>query len=819
MELTYNPQLTEEQAQAFWVEHQSFIAKENTGKEKYYCLSMLPYPSGQLHMGHVRNYTIGDVVSRFQRMQGKEVLQPIGWDAFGLPAENAALKHKVAPSEWTRKNIAHMKEQFKRLGFAYDWSRELATCDPSYYRWEQWLFVQLFKQGLVYRKKSFVNWDPVDQTVLANEQVIDGKGWRSGAAVERREISQWFFKITAYAEELLNDLDTLTGWPEQVRTMQRNWIGRSVGADIQFEIVEPHHSPLTVYTTRADTLFGVTYLSIAPQHALALKAAETDPAIAAFIEQCKAGAVAEADRAKQEKLGIATAFHARHPLTGESIPVWVANYVLMEYGSGAVMAVPAHDERDFEFAQKYNLPIQVVLKPTDDKTIDYTKEPFLDNGILINSKSFDGLTSEAALNAITKALEKNSAGSQKVHYRLRDWGVSRQRYWGTPIPIIYCDSCGAVAVPEKDLPVVLPENVVLTHPGSPLKDMPEFFNCQCPQCGKDAHRETDTLDTFVESSWYYARYTCPDQNENMLDDRANYWLAVDQYVGGVEHAVLHLLYARFFYKVLRDQGLVKTSEPFTKLLTQGMVLKDGAKMSKSKGNVVEPNVLVNKYGADTARLFIMFAAPPEQNLEWNDAAVEGAFRYLNRLWKLVYQHTAKPMAPDLNTALLSAEHQKIWQQVQQTTQKVTKDFGQRLMFNTAVASMMELTNALTPLTTDNHPQAQALLRAGLNHLVLLLSPIAPHICHALWKELGHKEAVIDAAWPIVDENALVKTEINWMIQVNGKLRGQLTLPIDMPAPEVEVAACENPNVKKFLEGKAIKKIIIVPGKLINIVAT
>jgi len=816
METLYQPQIQELAVQAYWQENHSFTAHENTTKPKFYCLSMIPYPSGQLHMGHVRNYTIGDVIARFQRMLGKEVLHPIGWDAFGLPAENAALQHKVAPSTWTRNNIAHMSEQFKRLGFSFDWNREIATCDPEYYRWEQWLFVRLFKKGLVYQKESVVNWDPVDQTVLANEQVIDGRGWRSGALVEQREISQWFFKITAYAEELLNELDNLTGWPEQVRTMQRNWIGRSIGAEIHFS-VPVAKTQLTVFSTRADTLYGVSFLAIAPQHPLAKHVAEQNPKLAEFIEACELGTTAEAVRAKQEKLGMDTGLFAKHPLTGEMLPIWIANFVLMEYGSGAVMAVPAHDLRDHEFALKFNLPIKPVIKPKDDTVIDYQQTAYNTFGILLNSAEFNGLTSEQALIAITDLLQEKQAGERKVHYRLRDWGVSRQRYWGAPIPIIYCPECGAVPVPEKDLPVILPENIVLSQAGSPLAELAEFVNTTCPHCGKAAKREIDTFDTFVESSWYFARNACIDQKNKMLDERVNYWLPVDQYIGGIEHAVLHLLYARFFYKVLRDEGLLQSNEPFTRLLTQGMVLKDGVKMSKSKGNTVDPQKLIDQYGADTVRLFMMFAAPPEQSLEWSDAGVEGAQRYLKRLWKLTQTHLAHAKSGSVNKAQLNGAQKKIWQQTQQTIQKVTDDLGRRQTFNTAIASIMELTNALSSLADDTDPMSQAVLRQGLENILLLLSPMVPHITHILWEQLGHQNGIVNAAWPVADKEGLEREEINWVVQVNGKLRAQLTLPVDTTQADIEHMATTNDQVQKFIIDKTIKKIIVVPGKLVNIV--
>ena len=659
MDNHYNPQEIEEQAQLYWQKKQCFNVTEDLNKEKFYCLSMFPYPSGSLHMGHVRNYTLGDVISRHQRALGKNVLQPFGWDAFGLPAENAAIKNGVPPAIWTQQNIASMKEQLMRLGNAYDWRRELATCNPDYYRWEQWFFIKLFEKGLVYRKKAEVNWDPVDKTVLANEQVVDGRGWRSGALVERKEIAQWFLKITAYADELLNDLDTLTHWPQQVKTMQRNWIGRSEGTEVFFE-VEGYDKKLTIYTTRVDTLMGVSYLAIAPDHPLSKKSAQNNPEIQLFLDGCSGVRLAEAELATMEKRGVATSFYAIHPITNAKIPVWIANFVLMQYGSGAVMAVPAHDVRDWEFAQKYKLPIYPVINPTGEHEHDYNKSAFTNEGTLCNSHDFDGLTSTVAKDVITDYLQQHKLGQTKVHYRLRDWGVSRQRYWGAPIPIVHCEACGMVPVPEEALPVVLPENVSLTGSGSPLAQCSEFVNTKCPRCNQDATRETDTFDTFMESSWYYARFACKAQDNAMLDDRAKYWTPVDQYIGGIEHAIMHLLYARFFHKLMRDEGLVNSDEPFKALLSQGMVLKDGHKMSKSLGNTVDPNHLIDTYGADTARLFVMFAAPPEQSLEWSDAGVEGCYRFLKRVWTFCIKN--KTLCQEINELIADGNASVHWQQ-------------------------------------------------------------------------------------------------------------------------------------------------------------
>jgi leucyl-tRNA synthetase len=815
MQQEYRPAEIENSVQQWWRDNNSFKVVEDTEKEKYFCLSMFPYPSGQLHMGHVRNYTIGDVISRFQRMQGKNVLQPMGWDAFGLPAENAAIKNKVAPADWTYKNIDYMRGQLQRLGLGYDWDRELATCTPEYYRWEQWLFTRLFEKGLVYKKTAAVNWDPVDNTVLANEQVIDGRGWRSGALVEKRDIPQWFMKITDYADQLLEDLDQLDGWPEQVRTMQANWIGRSEGVQIEFA-TDSAEDNLLVYTTRPDTLMGVTYVAVAAEHPLALKAAETNAELKAFIEECKVMETSEAALETAEKKGVATGIEVTHPVTGEKIPVWAANFVLMGYGTGAVMSVPAHDQRDYEFAQKYGLSVKQVIEPVDDAECDLTKAAFTEKGRLVESAQFSGLSSAEAFNAIAEYLAENNKGEKQVNYRLRDWGVSRQRYWGTPIPIINCPECGSVPVPEQDLPVTLPEDVIVDGSGSPIKSMPEFYQCKCPKCGGDAERETDTFDTFFESSWYYARYTCPDNDQAMLDERANHWLPVDQYVGGIEHAVLHLLYARFFHKLMRDEGLVSGDEPFKNLLTQGMVLKDGAKMSKSKGNTVDPQALIDQYGADTARLFMMFAAPPEQSLEWSDKAVEGSHRFLNRLWRTVQEHVEKGDVPTLDKDALSDGLKDLRRQAYQALEKVADDIERRHTFNTAIATVMELMNHVTK-SNDKSEQAPAVMQEVLELAVLMLAPITPHICHRLWQALGHDSSIVDEAWPELDESALVQDKIELMVQVNGKLRAKIKVAADAQNDAIEALALSDENVKKFTDDKEIRKVIVVPGRLINIV--
>lgn len=863
----YQPRDLEAAAQNFWDEQQSFAVTEQQGKDTYYCLSMFPYPSGKLHMGHVRNYTIGDVIARYQRMLGKNVLQPMGWDAFGMPAENAAMKNNVAPAKWTYENIEYMKTQLKSLGLAFDWSREVTTCKPDYYRWEQWLFTRLFEKGVIYRKNGTVNWDPADQTVLANEQVIDGRGWRSGALIEKREIPMYYFRITDYADELLESLDELPGWPEQVKTMQRNWIGKSRGMEVQFPYDQAsigHEGALKVFTTRPDTLMGATYVAVAAEHPLATQAAQGNPALQAFIDECKSGSVAEADMATQEKKGMPTSLLVEHPLTGEKLPVWVANYVLMHYGDGAVMAVPAHDERDFEFAQKYNLPVKAVVRTSaGDEVGSEWLAAYGEHGQLINSGEFDGLDFSGAFDAIEAALIRKDLGKSRTQFRLRDWGISRQRYWGCPIPIIHCPSCGDVPVPEDQLPVVLPENVVPDGAGSPLARMPEFYECTCPKCGTAAKRETDTMDTFVESSWYFARYASPNYEGGLVDPKAaNHWLPVDQYIGGIEHAILHLLYARFFHKLMRDEGLVTSNEPFKNLLTQGMVVAEtyyrvasnggrdwfnpadveverdakakiiGArlktdglpveiggteKMSKSKNNGVDPQAMIDAYGADTCRLFMMFASPPDMSLEWSDSGVEGASRFLRRVWRLAHGHVAQGLPGKLDIAALDDAQKVIRRGIHAAIKQASTDVGQFHKFNTAIAQVMTLMNVL-----EKAPQAseqdRALLQEGLEAVTLLLAPITPHLSHALWKELGHTQAVIDAGWPTVDESALVQDTITLVVQVNGKLRGQVEMPAAASREEIEAAARNNDNVLRFLDGLTIRKVIVVPGKLVNIVA-
>ena len=864
MHETYNPEQIETAAQQYWTNNQSFRVKEDPAREKFYCLSMFPYPSGKLHMGHVRNYTIGDVIARYQRMLGKNVLQPMGWDAFGLPAEGAAIKNRMAPADWTYSNIAYMKGQLKRLGFGYDWGRELATCKPEYYKWEQWLFTELYKKGLVYKKNSVVNWDPVDQTVLANEQVIDGRGWRSGALVERREIPQWFIKITAYAEELLEELDRLEGWPEKVRTMQRNWIGKSYGVRFAFPYeLEGKSEQLWVYTTRADTIMGVTFCAVAAEHPLALYAARDNPELTAFIEECKHGGTAEADLATMEKKGLPTGISVTHPLTGEAIPVWVGNYVLMGYGEGAVMAVPAHDERDFHFAQRYGLPIKQVIQVAGETfSTDAWQEWYADKerGVCVHSGKYDGLNYKAAVDAIAADLAAKGLGDKQVQFRLRDWGVSRQRYWGAPIPMINCPLCGTVPVPKEDLPVRLPEDVTFDETGgSPIKRMPEWSSCTCPQCGADAERETDTFDTFMESSWYYARYACPDNTEAMLDERANYWLPVDHYIGGIEHAILHLLYARFYHKLLRDVGLVQSNEPFTRLLTQGMVIAEtyyreetdgkktwfnpseveteldgkgrvvaarlkgdgepvipggSEKMSKSKNNGVDPQAMVDRYGADTARLYTMFTAPPDQSLEWSDEGLEGAHRFVKRLWTLAATrqaaiHGAGNAIPSLDDGQRAARRE-----LHEALQQALFDF-ERHQFNTVVSACMKMVNTLYKL--GDTPADQALLREGLGFVLRLLAPIAPHVTHYLWGELAYGEEILDAPWPQVDEEALKRDAIPYAVQVNGKLRGQIQVPVDADRAAIEAAARAEPNVARTLGEGVVRKVIIVPNKLVNLV--
>ncbi len=816
MQETYNPQQVEAEAQRYWEKHNSFKACEDPQREKFYCLSMFPYPSGRLHMGHVRNYTIGDVFSRYQRMLGKNVMQPMGWDAFGLPAENAAISNKVPPAQWTYRNIETMRKQLKGLGFGYDWDRELATCSPEYYRWEQWFFIKLYAKGLVYNKKAVVNWDPVDQTVLANEQVIDGRGWRSGAVVERREIPQWFLKITDYAEELLRDLQVLEGWPEQVRIMQQNWIGRSEGVELNFEIKGKEQS-LTVFTTRPDTLMGVTYVALAPEHPLVDYAARSNPTLMAFREEYRQIRVAEADIATLDKKGVDTGLKAVHPITQECVPVWCANFVLMEYGAGAVMSVPAHDQRDWEFARKYGLSVKPVIFPGGDTAeVDFNRGAFIEKGILRNSGEFNGLSSEQAFDAIAVYLEGVGRGRRWVNYRLRDWGVSRQRYWGCPIPIIHCPDCGPQPVPENQLPVVLPEDVAFEGIGSPLKNMPEYYQTYCPKCGSKAERETDTFDTFFESSWYFTRYCSPDAIEGMVDNRVNYWLPVDQYIGGIEHAVLHLLYARFFYKLMRDAELVCGDEPFTHLLTQGMVLKDGAKMSKSKGNTVDPETMIDKYGADTVRLFIMFASPPDQSLEWSDSAVEGAFRFLKRLWKQVHKHVHQKYQEGTITKEFNERQKAMRRKLHETIAKVSDDMGRRHTFNTAIAANMELLNELSRFD-DHSVQGRIIMQEALKTVILMLSPIVPHICHGLWQALGQKAPIIDYPWPVVDESALQHKTIEMVVQVNGKRRAQITVPSDCTQTGIEEIALSDKKVRRFLQGKMVRRIIVVPRKLVNVV--
>jgi leucyl-tRNA synthetase len=828
----YSPQAVEAAAQQYWQTHKSFQVVEDSSKEKFYCLSMFPYPSGHLHMGHVRNYAIGDVISRFQRMLGKNVLQPMGWDAFGLPAENAAMQRKIPPAQWTWSNIDYMRKQLQQLGYAYDWDREIATCSPDYYRWEQWFFTRLFARGLVYKKDAEVNWDPVDQTVLANEQVVDGRGWRSGALVERRKIPQWFIKITDYAQELLDDLSKLDDWPEKVRVMQSNWIGRSEGIELHFDVAgmsEDQYRTLSVYTTRPDTLMGVTYVAVAPQHPLALLAAESEPALAEFIRQQSHVKVAEADMATMEKLGMDTGIKAIHPVSGESIPIFIANFVLMNYGSGAVMAVPGHDQRDYEFAEKYHLSIKQVIRPADDNSVcDLDNAAYTDKGILINSGEFDGLDFSTAFERIEHWLRERNKGSKQVNFRLRDWGVSRQRYWGTPIPIINCPSCGAVAVPEQDLPVILPEDVAFDESGSPLKKMPSFYQVKCPGCGGDADRETDTFDTFMESSWYYARFACSDLDTGMLDKRADYWLPVDQYIGGIEHAILHLLYARFFHKLLRDEGLLNSDEPFSRLLTQGMVLKDGSKMSKSKGNTVDPLPLIEKYGADTVRLFMMFASPPDQTLEWSDSGVEGGFRFLRKLWRTAFNHdvTKLQSAPSFSNSNLNAEQKQLRFKTHSTLEKVTDDYARRQTFNTAIAAVMELVNALHKFQEQNEAAAAGpdmqdlnskIVHEALEIIIQVLAPIVPHFSHVLWLHLGHSEAVIDSSWPQVDRDALQQDSVQIIVQVNGKLRARIEVARDIDRLSLEQLALTHEHVQKFTGSGSIRKIIVVPGKLVNIV--
>ena len=858
MQQHYRPDLIEPAVQQYWAENKVFKAIKDTSKEKYYCLSMFPYPSGRLHMGHVRNYTIGDVVSRYQRMNGKNVLQPIGWDAFGLPAEGAAIKNKTAPAKWTYENIEYMKNQLKMLGFGYDWDREIATCRPEYYKWEQWFFTELYKKGLVYKKNSTVNWCPNDVTVLANEQVHDGCCWRCDTPVEQKEIPQWFIKITDYAEQLLGGLDQLPQWPDMVKTMQRNWIGRSEGVEITFDVADTTEK-VAVYTTRPDTFYGVSYLGIAAAHPLADLAAEKDPELAEFIREAKNAKVAEADLATMEKKGMATGLFAIHPLTGEKLPIWVANFVLMHYGTGAVMAVPAHDQRDFEFAQKYDLPIKQVIAPLADEEIDLTKQAFVEHGKLVNSAEFDGLDFDGAFNGIADKLEKLGVGKRQVNYRLRDWGVSRQRYWGAPIPMLTLPNGETVPAPIEDLPIILPEDVVMDGVKSPIKADPNWakttFN------GEPALKETDTFDTFMESSWYYARYTSPSYAEGMLDkDEANYWLPVDQYIGGIEHATMHLLYFRFFHKLLRDAGFVTSDEPAQRLLCQGMVLADAfyytsptneriwvsptqvtlerdetgriikatdpegrelvhtgmTKMSKSKNNGIDPQEMVEKYGADTVRLFMMFASPAEMTLEWQESGVEGAKRFLGRVWNLVYEYSQNPAKTALDVTALSADQKALRRDVHKTIAKVSDDIGRRQTFNTAIAAVMELMNKLTRAPLESE-QDRAVMAEALSAVVRMLYPITPHICFELWKALGNESNIDHAEWVKADEAAMVEDEKLIVVQVNGKVRGKVTVAADADEETVKTVAFADENVKKFTDNTQIVKVIYVPGKLLNVV--
>jgi leucyl-tRNA synthetase len=861
MQERYLPSEIEAEAQRYWDENRCFEVTEDPAREKYYCLSMFPYPSGRLHMGHVRNYTIGDVLTRFMRMNGRNVLQPMGWDAFGLPAENAAIANAVPPAKWTYDNIAHMKAQFKSLGFAIDWSRELATCRADYYRWNQWMFLRMLEKGIAYQKTGVVNWDPADMTVLANEQVIDGRGWRTGALVERREIPMYYLKITAYAEDLLESLKAMQGWPERVRTMQANWIGRSEGVRIGFPYeIDGTEGVLHAFTTRADTVMGVTFCAVAAEHPLAVSAALHNPALARFIEECKRGPAVEAQIATQEKKGMATGSSVRHPLTGDDVPVWVGNYVLMSYGEGAVMGVPAHDERDFEFAKKYGLGIEPVID-VDGRpySTDAWQPWYSEHGRCVNSGKYDGLDFKAATAAVAADLERLRLGEKQVTWRLRDWGISRQRYWGCPIPMIHCAACGTVPVPEEQLPVLLPENLVPDGSGNPLLKDEAFLACTCPRCGGGARRETDTMDTFVDSSWYFLRFAAANNHGAMLDSRVHYWLPVDQYIGGIEHAILHLLYARFWTRVLRDLGAVEFKEPFENLFTQGMVLNEAffrrtesgrieyfdpadvethagqggprtvlkadgkdvqsggvVTMSKSKKNGVDPQALVDEFGADTARLFTMFAAPPEQTLEWSDEGVQGAYRFIKRLWKAVHEHVLAGPAPALDKAQLDEAQRALRRQAHHTLAKVSDDIGRRRTFNTAIAAVMELLNALAKFPQGS-PQDRAVAHEALEIAVICLSPMIPHATHALWRALGHATALIDERWPQVDPSALEQSSVQIVVQVNGKLRAHITVPAGADDESLRAAAVADPHVQKFIAGAPVRKVIVVRGKLVNVV--
>ncbi len=811
----YNPREIEESAQNYWEDKRVFESIEDQEKEKYYCLCMFPYPSGRLHMGHVRNYTIGDVVSRYQRMHGKNVLQPMGWDAFGLPAEGAAIKNNMAPSKWTRQNIEYMKYQLKMLGFGYDWSRELATCDPDYYKWEQWMFTRLFEKGIAYRSDAIVNWDPVENTVLANEQVIDGKGWRSGATIERRNMPQWFLRITDYCEELLEGLDDLD-WPEQVKVMQRNWIGRSEGYEIDFEI--PHlDTAISVYTTRTDTLFGATYLALAPEHPIVQEIASLDNNVQEFLEDTKSQAVSEEALEKMEKKGVPLDFNAINPINGEEIPVWTANFVLMTYGTGSIMSVPAHDQRDHDFAKKYDLHIQPVIRSNDkDSNHDFNKEAYIEEGILFNSGNYDGVSSAQAKDQIGELLTDKNAAKKVINYRLRDWLISRQRYWGAPIPVLTNEQGDLVSESDENLPVSLPEEVEFDGVHSPLKTMSDFYEVN----DRDIPlvRETDTFDTFMESSWYYARFCSSDSDKAMLDDRAKYWLPVDLYIGGIEHAILHLLYARFYHKLLRDEGLVEGNEPFKRLLTQGMVLNDGAKMSKSLGNTVDPEEMIQNYGADTVRLFMMFTSPPEQSLEWSDTAINGSYRFLKKLWKLIktHQDSIKDISGISSNEKFNGNQNKLRRKTHQTISKVTDDIGRRYTFNTAIVAVMELVNEVSAFNVDDELDRQV-IKEAIESILLLLSPIVPHICHQLWLDINHDQPIIDARWPKYD-SSLLKSETSLIVvQVNGKLRSKLEVDASISEDELKSMALSDEKVVRFIDGNEIKKIIVIPEKLVNIV--
>ena len=817
MSKRYDAQRVEADVQKYWSEKRSFDASDSLEDQKFYCLSMFPYPSGRLHMGHVRNYTLGDVIARFQRLKGKNVIHPMGWDAFGLPAENAAIKNGIPPSDWTRSNINYMREQMKRLGFSFDWSREFATCDSEYYRWEQWLFLKLLEKGVAYRKTATVNWDPVDQTVLANEQVVDGMGWRSGAPVERREMDQWFMRITDYAEELLTSLDELPGWPESVKSMQRNWIGRSRGVEVDFSISDSTNSDdsLKVFTTRPDTLLGVTYLAVAPEHPIANGVAQENSEVAKFIRECQSNSTAEADFATMEKKGIASGLYATHPLTEEKLPIWIANFVLMDYGSGAVMAVPGHDQRDWEFARKYQLEVKQVIDSADDEVVDLEKQAFISPGRLMDSGRFSGLSSAEAFEEILSELVNLGRGREQINFRLRDWGVSRQRYWGCPIPVIHCDSCGVVGVPEEDLPVVLPTEVKFQGVRSPLLDMEDFLQVACPKCGKQARRETDTFDTFMESSWYYARFASPDSN-SMVDPRVNYWSPVDHYVGGIEHAILHLLYARFYFKLMRDEGLVEADEPFENLMMLGMVLQGGKKMSKSAGDAGDPQKLLDRYGADSVRLAMMFAAPPEQSFEWSEAGLDGATRFLRRLWSLVHDRKDVFSKEIGDVDVVNESALELRRQTHELIAKAEDDFGRRLQFNTVVSSVMELVNSVSRFDLSNDHD-HSVVREALEAILIVISPIAPHIAHELWTSMTDREEIKRGDWPQLDSTALQRSTMPLAVQVNGKLRASINISSELDKEAIFSEALKDANVARHVEGKTIRKQIYVPDRLVNFV--